>query len=363
MDRFISPTMHALIEVVSESMAGTRCGIGDEGKETEECRNDAVALRLKCVAIVLILLAGAVGVAIPLVGSHRRMIRTDGKPFALAKALAAGVILATGFVHMLHDAEEAFENPCLPGVPWREFPFAGFVAMLAALGTLVVDFVATQLYARKAEVEEPVEEEAEGIRVPLVAEGGEKMHIVGMRAHAAAHRHSHGNEIEDDGEGSGHARHAVVSQILELGIVSHSVIIGLSLGVSQSPCTIRPLIAALSFHQFFEGFALGGCISQAHFGKIHVMLMAFFFAITTPLGVGIGAGIASSYNANSPRALVLEGLLDSISAGILIYMALVDLIANDFLNRSMKYNVHLQVTSYACLFLGACSMSALAFWA
>lgn len=93
------------------------------------------------------------------------------------------------------------------------------------------------------------------------------------------------------------------------------------------------------------------------------MLMAFFFAITTPLGVGIGAGIASSYNANSPRALVLEGLLDSISAGILIYMALVDLIANDFLNRSMKYNVHLQVTSYACLFLGACSMSALAIWA
>lgn len=47
-----------------------------------------------------------------------------------------------------------------------------------------------------------------------------------------------------------------------MGIVSHSVIIGLSLGVSRSPCTIRPLVAALSFHQFFEGFALGGCIAQ-----------------------------------------------------------------------------------------------------
>lgn len=214
MDRFFSRATHTLIEVVSESMAGTRCGIGDEGKETEECRNDVVALRLKCVAIVLILLAGAVGVAIPLIGSHHRMIRADGKPFALAKALAAGVILATGFVHMLHDAEEAFENPCVPRVPWREFPFAGFVAMLAALGTLVVDFVATQWYARKAEVEEPEEEEVEGIRVPLVAEGGEKMHIVGMRAHAAAHRHSNGNEIEDDGESSRHARHAVVSQVM-----------------------------------------------------------------------------------------------------------------------------------------------------
>ncbi|KAL2644774.1 hypothetical protein R1flu_012361 [Riccia fluitans] len=57
-------------------------------------------------------------------------------------------------------------------------------------------------------------------------------------------------------------RHIVISQVLELGIVAHSVIIGVSLGVSNSSCTIRPLFGALCFHQFFEGFALGGCISQ-----------------------------------------------------------------------------------------------------
>ena len=58
--------------------------------------------------------------------------------------------------------------------------------------------------------------------------------------------------------------------MLELGIVTHSVIIGVTLGVSESPCTIRPLLAALSFHQFFEGFALGGCIAQVivHFSYI-----------------------------------------------------------------------------------------------
>ncbi|KAL2620473.1 hypothetical protein R1flu_000678 [Riccia fluitans] len=44
--------------------------------------------------------------------------------------------------------------------------------------------------------------------------------------------------------------------------IAHSVIIGVSLGVSNSSCTIRPLFGALCFHQFFEGFALGGCISQ-----------------------------------------------------------------------------------------------------
>ena len=53
-----------------------------------------------------------------------------------------------------------------------------------------------------------------------------------------------------------------ILQVLELGIVVHSVIIGLALGASKSSKTIKPLVAALSFHQFFEGIGLGGCISQ-----------------------------------------------------------------------------------------------------
>lgn len=53
-----------------------------------------------------------------------------------------------------------------------------------------------------------------------------------------------------------------VLQVLELGIVVHSVIIGISLGASGSIKTIKPLLAALTFHQFFEGMGLGGCISQ-----------------------------------------------------------------------------------------------------
>jgi len=59
-------------------------------------------------------------------------------------------------------------------------------------------------------------------------------------------------------------------QVLELGIVVHSVVIGLSLGASENHCTIRPLTAALCFHQLFEGMGLGGCILQ-------VMIIPFNF--------------------------------------------------------------------------------------
>uniref|UniRef100_A0ACD6AHN0 Uncharacterized protein n=1 Tax=Avena sativa TaxID=4498 RepID=A0ACD6AHN0_AVESA len=407
MESFV-PYLRTHLHQLAASVSAASCE-GEASAGDEECRDEAAALRLKMVAVAAILIAGAVGVAIPLVGRKLRAggsasgsggsSSSGGGTFVLAKAFAAGVILATGFVHMMHDAEEKFADPCLPATPWRRFPFPGFIAMLAALGTLVMEFVGTRFYERKHGEEAAAAASADDETTALLEDGAlagitgaaamsgddekrDAMHIVGIRAHAAAHRHSHahGHDACDggavyDAHGHGHdhghgseqgpsqSRHVVVSQILELGIVSHSVIIGLSLGVSQSPCTIKPLVAALSFHQFFEGFALGGCISEAQFKNFSALLMAFFFAITTPAGITVGAGIASFYDPNSPRALVVEGILDSMSAGILIYMALVDLIAADFLSRRMSCNPRLQVCSYVALFLGAMAMSSLAIWA
>lgn len=49
----------------------------------------------------------------------------------------------------------------------------------------------------------------------------------------------------------------------------HSVITGISLGASERASTIKPLVAALSFHQFFEGTGLGGCISQVYTDAVY----------------------------------------------------------------------------------------------
>nr|BAD13506.1 Zn/Cd transporter homolog [Thlaspi japonicum] len=401
---YLSET-ESILKIVPETMAAaSSLSILCDAGEPDLCRDDSAAFLLKLVAIASIFLAGAAGVAIPLIGRNRRFLQTDGSLFVAAKAFAAGVILATGFVHMLAGGTEALTNPCLPEFPWKKFPFPGFFAMVAALITLLVDFMGTQYYEKKQEREATTHsgeqpssgpEQSLGIVVPVAGEEGndEKVfgeedsggiHIVGIHAHAAHHTHNHtqgqsscdGHSKIDIGHAHGHghghshgglelgngARHVVVSQVLELGIVSHSIIIGISLGVSQSPCTIRPLIAALSFHQFFEGFALGGCISQAQFKNKPATIMACFFALTTPISIGIGTAVASSFNAHSVGALVTEGILDSLSAGILVYMALVDLIAADFLSKMMSCNFRLQIVSYLLLFLGSGLMSSLAIW-
>ncbi|XP_074327170.1 fe(2+) transport protein 1-like [Apium graveolens] len=137
----------------------------------------------------------------------------------------------------------------------------------------------------------------------------------------------------------------------------HSVIIGLSLGASDNPCTIRPLVAALCFHQMFEGMGLEGCILQADYRAKTNAIMVFFFSATTPFRIILGIGLSNVYTDNSQAALIVVGLLDAASAGLLNYMALVDLLAPDLWGPNckeiwnFKYGVMLQLywVQEACL--------------
>lgn len=328
----------------------------------DSCRNKTEALRLRIGALASILVAGTIGVCLPVVGRNFPALSPDRNIFFVIKAFAAGVILATGFVHVLPDAVAFLTSECLNPNPWGNFPFAGFIAMMAAVCTLMVDALATGYYERfHFRNQNKVNQVNEGTDLGN-GNGLEHENHVHTHSHAT-HGHAHGsNTIEEDST----IRHRVIAQVLELGIVAHSVIIGISLGASESPCTIRPLMAALSFHQFFEGMGLGGCIVQAGFKNksAAVILMTFFFAVTTPFGIALGIGISSAYNENSPTALIVEGVFNAASSGILIYMALVDLLAADFINSSrMKQNGTLQLCSYVALLLGIGSMSLIAKWA
>ncbi|KAI9153882.1 hypothetical protein LWI28_017931 [Acer negundo] len=317
--------------------------------ENEE-RNKSQALKLKFAAIASILVAGAIGVCLPVIGKAIPALSPEKNIFFIIKAFAAGVILATGFIHVLPDAFENLTSPCLNENPWGKFPFTGFVAMMAAIGTLMVDALATSYYQRS------------NLRKSQPNNGDEENDGEAVHVHThATHGHAHGPVSSD--QDSQLLRHRVISQVLELGIVVHSVIIGISLGASESPKTIRPLVAALTFHQFFEGMGLGGCISQAKFKGVATSIMVLFFALTTPVGIGIGIGISNVYDENSPTALIVEGILNAASAGILIYMSLVDLLAADFMNPKMQNNSKLQISANVSLLLGAGCMSLLAKWA
>jgi zinc transporter 1/2/3 len=81
------------------------------------------------------------------------------------------------------------------------------------------------------------------------------------------------------------------------------------------------------------------------------------------LGILVGMGISQVYNENSPTVSLVEGSLNSVAAGILVYIALVDLLTEDFMNPKVQSRGKLQLGINISMLLGAGLMSMLAKWA
>jgi solute carrier family 39 (zinc transporter), member 1/2/3 len=147
------------------------------------CHNVPKALRLKLVAIPTILVASMIGVCLPLFSRSVPALRPDTNLFVIVKAFASGVILSTGYMHVLPDSFNNLNSPCLPQKPWREFSFTAFVAMLAALSTLILDSLMLTFYNRKRS----------GNRSGQRAGGAVADHESPAQGHWHGHGHGHGH--------------------------------------------------------------------------------------------------------------------------------------------------------------------------
>ncbi|KAM6578286.1 hypothetical protein CsatB_030123 [Cannabis sativa] len=346
-------------------MATAACAL-DTAARTLACRDGAAAARLKVTSIFVIFFTSVIGILSPVLLARF----FQGKPAydkatLLIKCFAAGVILSTSLVHVLPDAFAALSDCHVASLhPWRDFPFAGLVTLIGALVALLVDVTATA-HAGVHGGGEAAEYKPVGTKEETTKKRAESRMELGELG-VAERVESGAATTEEEEENLVRMKQRLVSQVLEIGIIFHSVIIGVTMGMSQNQCTIRPLVAALAFHQIFEGMGLGGCIAQARFSFGTTAYMCFMFAVTTPMGIVLGMILfsATGYDDSSTNALIMEGLLGSFSSGILIYMALVDLIALDFFHNKMMTSVSwLKKASFIALVLGSTSMSILALWA
>lgn len=120
--------------------------------------------------------------------------------------------------------------------------------------------------------------------------------------------------------------------ILEFGIIFHSVFVGLTLACSGDEFV--SLYIVICFHQMFEGLGLGtrvACVDWPRSKRWTPWLLCLGYSISTPIAIAIGIGVRDSYPPGSRRALITNGVFDSISAGILIYTGCVELMAHEFL--------------------------------
>ncbi|KAL8732618.1 MAG: hypothetical protein Q9166_002593 [cf. Caloplaca sp. 2 TL-2023] len=121
--------------------------------------------------------------------------------------------------------------------------------------------------------------------------------------------------------------------LLEAGILFHSIFIGLALSLAVGTSFVV-LLVAISFHQTFEGLALGSRIAALPFplGSPKPWLMALAYGATTPIGQAIGLAVHGLYDQQGQGGLLMVGITNAVSSGLLLFAGLVELLAEDFLS-------------------------------
>ena len=259
------------------------------------------------------------------------------KSYFLIRAFAGGVVLVTGFVHVLGDAIPLLADPCL-GLS-EEFPWALVFTSFAAMFAFTLEWSLTQYFKRKL---------VPGLAEPRQAEleSGHDMQVLDDKEHEQRR-----------------LRYVIISTTFEAGVIFHSIFIGITIGISSHADTVRSLMIALMFHQMCEGLALGVTFVKAEYSVLKYCLLGALFLIITPLGIAIGMGVGNSYQAQSKIALGFEGGFNSLSAGILIYNGLVDLIVPTFGPEELPAQSWLQGLGFIFMFAGGAVMSLIAKWA
>ncbi|KAG6021699.1 hypothetical protein E4U41_002424 [Claviceps citrina] len=372
--------------------------------EPKTCDGEPVDLGMRGLrigSIFIILVASLVGALTPVLLAQQSKMHVPKFTFFICKYIGTGVIIATAWMHLLDPAIDQLGDDCVKDRWLGDYPWALCIALM----TIMVMFFVELMVARFDDDEEhgnagnagnasdtnsdldevlalkkrskpsqaksapgaetgPHDVESHGaLRGPdpdtIPGRADDLSYPPGGEDHLA-HRKDH---KEGDSHKSLSAQLTAIF-ILEFGVVFHSVFIGLTLGTTGSD-KLTILLIVLVFHQMFEGLGLGSRIALADWPSSKKWLpfvLAIGFALSTPVGIAAGIGAKPD---NAATQKLINGIFDSVSAGILMYTGLVELLAHEFMfNPHMRRApLKIQLFAFGCVAFGVTIMALLAKWA
>ncbi|KAM4057923.1 ZIP zinc transporter [Hirsutella rhossiliensis] len=316
------------------------CVGGDEneaasGSQCQGAKRDYnVGLRVGL--LFAILATSALGVFAPIL-LQSILPRKLTLAFIVLKQFGTGIIVSTAFVHLYTHATLMFGNKCLGQLGYEGTTSA--ILMAGLFLSFLIEYIGQRIVQAKTKSSSA-----------LTAE---------EKAHALL------------------SAEVVSILVMEAGILFHSLLIGLTLVVAGDSFFVT-LFVVILFHQVFEGLALGTRIatlgtdhhrddssgttsnsnvrdadksaaaavvadpssssassyplaSSTGFSMKKKLGLAALFAFITPIGMAIGIGVLQKFNGNDRSTLIAIGTLDALSAGILVWVGVVEMWAADWM--------------------------------
>ncbi|EGX43752.1 hypothetical protein AOL_s00215g488 [Orbilia oligospora ATCC 24927] len=349
------------------------CFLSAEGNEYDG------RLGIRIAALFVILIVSTVCTVFPVAARRAPGLNVPSYIYLFARYFGAGVIVATAFIHLLAPAYEAIGPASCVGMTggWAEYAWPPAIALVSIMLIFLVDVIAERYAEAKFGATHGHDGGLENGRTEAeVAGEATSSKVTSMAGFSQEPKEASNENVKSDASGeyvgdveSVYNRRDFYSQfsaflILEFGVIFHSVIIGLALGVAGEE--FNTLFPVLVFHQGFEGLGIGARMSAIPFktGSRLPWILCLAYGLSTPIAIAIGLGLRGSYNPGSFTANVVSGILDSLSAGILIYTGLVELLARDFLFDPKRTRDGRKLAfMLTCTLLGAGLMALLGKWA
>lgn len=248
----------------------------------------------KLLAAVLIFVAALMGAILA-----KRWSRQDeaGPSLSVANCFAGGVFLAAGLIHVLPDAQGQLASV----FPAMDYPLFGLLATASVALMVMID------------------------------------------------QWGHSRVSHDPAHRTG-----ISAAVLFLVLSIHSVITGFALGIEGQGVAAMALLIAVLAHKGTATFALALKVAPVSENDRRFYQRMIGFALTTPVGVLMGF-LALKHLSGQSGAL-MEGVFDALAAGTFVYVALFEILPNEF-----KKGGAVMAKSFAVV-AGAGLMALVAIW-
>ncbi|KAG4087555.1 Zip-domain-containing protein [Neocallimastix lanati (nom. inval.)] len=333
----------------------------DHDHEEEEEEEREYGIYVTIIGIVSVLICSLIGTVLPVLLKNKSFFKEDTILFGSVKLFGTGVILGVAFIHMLSPANELLTSKYTYEL-FNE-KYTSFAGAFAIIGILITHFV--QVYAshfledkhnhdhlhvhsssecsnkvlkhEKSEIikleEGDITNNEDSYSSDETARDSKDSNTNGKQWHEKNNKVSLVPAVDNCAANQHEILHLMerkerqlVCYLLEIGISFHSVLIGIAFGLESHGLVV--LMIALMFHQFFEGVSLSSVFIEAHFKHIgSIIFMIILYSCTMPFGGVIGLILRSSLEPTSKIYITLQGIIDSMAAGVLIYDILVNILS------------------------------------
>ncbi|KAJ7980824.1 putative Zinc transporter [Quillaja saponaria] len=281
---------------------------GNDDEDNEEPHNlhskGLVLVKIWCLIILLVsTFAG---------GVSPYFYRWNETFLLLGTQFAGGVFLGTSLMHFLSDSNETFGD-----LTTKTYPFSFMLASVGYLITMLGDCIV--LYVTRAgNREAKVLELEEAGRTPT---DQEEVREAGMDLNPAFLKStSFGDTI-----------------LLIIALCFHSVFEGIAVGVAATKGDAWRNLWTISLHKIFAAIAMGIALLRMIPKRpfITTAVYSFAFAISSPIGVGIGIAINATTQGHAADWIYAISM--GIACGVFVYVAINHLISKGFKPQRNSY--------------------------